>query len=165
MNKHFTGIAAVCTAVAFATFGSVAPALAADNDLSITAVGNDTSVTVTVTNRSDQVIVCELFGVESGATVYPGGMDDSNTPTAFHSFQKEETSDPEFLPGERGVTFRDVPEGSYDVHYLCLDTPQKWITYRSMYAPPVYDRDPIRVTVGDKPPPPTGSCFGSICLP
>ncbi|AOW92634.1 hypothetical protein BFN03_07865 [Rhodococcus sp. WMMA185] len=92
-------------AVAMASSGMAEP-----GDVTVASTADGSTVTTTITNGTGEDIVCGVVGMDAA--------DDVTNPESVAVFREPNVT---VNPGSRELTFSDVPDGDYLVHWICRD--------------------------------------------
>ncbi|MEV0946682.1 hypothetical protein [Rhodococcus sp. NPDC049939] len=93
----------------FAVF-TAGPAAANVDDVTLAASVSGSTVTTTITNATEEGVVCGVVGLDA--------VDDVTNPESVAIFR---AANEDIGPGSRDFVFADVPDGDYLVHWICRD--------------------------------------------
>jgi hypothetical protein len=128
-----------------------APAAAsgAPNDVSGTSSASGNKVTAVMTNNYGGQITCAVGG-------FPAGTVDPNMSAPSFGLTYKDVA----AGGTASYVFENVPNGTYDIHWLCTNVgvTEKWATFNAQDI--TKTAQPTTVTV-----PNNQNCiFGSLCI-
>ena len=126
-----------------------ASAGAAPTDVSGAASVAGNKVTSVITNNSAGVITCAVGG-------FPAGTVDPNMSAPTFGLTYKDVP----AGGTASVVFETVPNGTYDIHFLCANAgvTEKWATFNSQDISKT--TEPATVTVPNN----QNCAFGSLCI-
>jgi hypothetical protein len=148
MKQLFRTSVAISGLLLFFLFAPAA-AGAAPNDVSGAASVAGNKVTSVITNNYGGVITCAVGG-------FPAGTVDPNMTTPSFGLTYKDVP----AGGTTSFEFANVPNGSYDIHFLCTNAgvTEKWATFNAQDI--TKTAQPATVTV-----PNNQNCiFGSLCI-